>query len=173
MERLRSERKVAWSYGTGLGVFAGCQAVGVWFPAVKLEVFCRAASWLAAGFLAAPRVETESGFLLDHPRIAVHVVEACSGYDFFSLLYAVLCAIAVRYAARVGLQLFILLPVAVGLTLAANTARIVCAVDARVLCAWLPAGPSAEAMHLAVGVFVFVTILAASCHATRILYAKS
>ena len=167
----RSERgRFIAAHAAGGLVLAAWQLVGFLFSGLKLSLFCKPAAFLASLFLGTGMMEVPGGFLLPHPLIDVQVIEACSGFDFFSLLLAALCGIAVRNS-RSFLHLASLLPLAFVISVGANCARVVCSVQARLYSDLLP-GLSAHAAHLAVGICVFVTVLAATCHTAQSIYAK-
>lgn len=135
-----------------------------------METFCQPAAVLASFFLGCPVLEAEAGYVLVHPQLDVRVVEACGGFDFFALHYAVLLAFAVRHRRRWGWAAVRLLPLSYLVTLAANSARIVCAVYMRILTETLPVGLPDEVVHLALGAGIFATFLAACCQAARTFY---
>ena len=169
---LRPSRS-AISIIAGFAAFSLCQTLALLVPGMKMLLFCEPAGWIASLFLGVSSGRGESGFLLAHPGIEIHVVEACSGFDFFSMVFAVLAGMAFARARRPLLSTILFLPLSFGIALAANSARIVCAVQARLHADLLPTGISFEAVHLAVGVCVFVTALAATAHLTHLHYENS
>jgi exosortase/archaeosortase family protein len=160
----------AWPQMAGLAVFGGCLGIAEVFPFLRLEAFCRPAAILASIFLGCPVEEAESGYVLFHPQREVRVIEACSGFDFFALLYAVLVTSACKYGGRCRWSALGLMPLAYAITLAANAARIVCAFCARMATELLPVGLPDESVHLAVGAGIFATFLVACCQAARAYY---
>lgn len=158
------------AHAAGLGVFTGLQVISLLAPALKMQLFCGPSAVLASLFLGTPCVETSFGFQLPHPGIDIRVIESCSGYDFFSLLLAVLAGIVVRQGVRLGTRLSLLVPLCFGIAILANTVRILSAVQVR-LFVDLP-GLSPGVSHVIVGVSVFALFLALACHFTRSIYAK-
>lgn len=99
---------------------------------------------------------------LAHPTIDVAITEVCSGYDFFSLLTALLIGLAVfwQHSKHIYRDALVIFLAVYGLTLFGNTSRIVCAVQIRATTAeFIPASYDAV-IHQSIGVIVFVTILA-------------
>jgi len=159
-------------HAVGLGVFAALQGLSWLFPSLRMGFFCLPASRLASLFLGMPEVDAEGAFVLMHPALDIRVVETCSGYDFFALLYAVLGGMVFRYARHPWRQIAVLLPAAYAIALGANSARIVCAAQARLHAEALAPLLSAQAAHFTVGVCIFATVLAASSLAARLIYER-
>lgn len=154
----------------GLAAFGGCLGVAEIFPLLRLEGFSRPAAVLASFLLGCPVGAGEDGPVLLHPLLEVRVVEACSGFDFFALVFAVFLSFALRHQGRLGGSVLWLLPVAYLVALGANACRIVCAVYARIVTEEIPLGLPDSVVHLAVGAGVFATSLAACCLAARTFY---
>jgi exosortase K len=159
-----SSRPLVWAHGVGGALFLLLQSLTVFFPHLRLRFFCEPAARAAAVFLQSP-VAVESGSIsLAHPTIDVAITEACSGYDFFSLLIALLIGLAVFQQAvskwlllRDVLLIFL---VVYGLTFFGNTSRIVCAVQIRATTAEVIPASFDAIIHQSIGVIVFVTLLA-------------
>ena len=149
-----------------LTVFFACQGAVLALPALKMSFFCWPAARAAGLFLGAPVAEGYgNGPLLIYGRLDVQVTEACSGFDFFSLLLAVFCGMAVHHRTRSPWLWVAFLPLAGVVTLLANVARIVCSVHLRVFSHSHPIGLSDSIVHFAVGTAVFATLLVACCYA--------
>ena len=146
----------------GMGIFALLKGAGEGFPQVVVSWFSIPASKLTALFLGAPIEITSSGdIVLLYRTLEIEVTSACSGLGFFSLCCALFAGFATTAFCRhqwcrdfpVGL-LFIF-----GLTLFANAVRMVCAVQIRQLTSqWLPESYHV-AIHMAVGMIVFIPVL--------------
>ena len=162
-----SNRRFWVSQALGLGVFVTCQGVAWIWPALKMALFCRPAAVLSSWFLGVPVEETARGLQLMHERYDIFVVASCSGFDFFALLLAVFFAMAFRFSERRRWRWVVWGGAAYAITIAANTARIVCSVYARVSSDALPFNFPAEVTHFAVGTAIFATVLIASCHFAR------
>lgn len=153
---------LVWAHGVGGALFLLLQSLPVFFPTLRLRLFCEPAARVAAVFLQSP-VAVESGSIsLAHPTIDVAVTEACSGYDFFSLLLALLIGLAVfrqnsKWLLRDALLIFLAV---YGLTIFGNTSRIICAVQIRATTADVIPASFDAVIHQSIGVIVFVTILA-------------
>lgn len=163
--RLRST--LLWAHGVGGALFLLLQSLPHVFPQLRLRLFCEPAARLAAVFLQAPISLAPGSISLAHPTIDVAITEACSGYDFFSLLLALLIGLAVFQRAaplsstkQLVRDVMLIFPAVYGLTLFGNTSRIVCAVQIRATTAdAIPASFDAV-IHQSIGVIVFVTLLA-------------
>jgi len=135
------------------------------FPAAVRFCFCAPSAWLSAQFLGVSLIPLADGFRLDCPQLPVDVSLACSGMTFFAMLLVLITstefgrsrggprAEARHPAPLAGPGTFLAL--AYGITLAANTARIVLGWHAAV---WAHAALQVSfhsGVHLAVGIVVF------------------
>ena len=152
----------------GLAVFGAIQLLPMLWPQIVPTAFCGPAAKLSSGFLGAPLLPGEPP-VIALPALDVAVTEACSGFGFFSLLVALGAGLAARE--RRWRDFAWMLPAAYVVGLAANVSRIVCGVHVRLAAdAFVP--PSfANALHLAVGVAVFVTVLTLTWILTQRRYA--
>lgn len=155
---------LVWAHGVGGTLFLLLQSLPVFFPGIRLRLFCEPAARAASVFLASPMSVQSGSISLAHPTIDVAITEACSGYDFFSLLVALLIGLAVfRQNSKWLLRDAGLIFLAVyALTLLSNTSRIVCAVQIRATTADLIPASFDAVIHQSIGVIVFVTVLALS-----------
>lgn len=170
VNRLRDKWLLA-PHALGLAVFFACQGVGQVFPEAKIKLFCWPAAIVSALFLGVPVTDGYGNEpILEHKLLDVQVAESCSGVDFFSLLLAVFCGLAVRYGVRSPLHWAILLSLAFPISVAANAARIVSAVQIRVFAQSQAIAFSNDIAHFAVGAAVFTVVLTACCYAARSLY---
>ena len=164
----QSARKISppllWAHGVGGVLFLLLQSLPGYLPAVRLKFFCEPAARVASVLLGCPMSVQTGSISLAHPTIDVAVTEACSGYDFFSLMIALLIGVAVfRQRSKWLLRDAVLIFVAVyGLTLFGNASRIVCAVQIRATTADLIPASFDAVIHQTIGVIVFVTLLALS-----------
>jgi exosortase/archaeosortase family protein len=155
----------------GLAVFAGCQVAVQAFPSLKTSFFCWPAAVVASVFLGVPvTVGHGNEPMLMHGSLDVLVAESCSGFDFFSLLLAVLCGMTLRYRVKSLWCWAGLLPFAFLVSLAGNSARIISAVQVRLFAHSHALILSDDIAHFAVGTAVFATLLTACCYLTRYLY---
>jgi|GEM_PF-4770966 len=160
------------AHGIGVILFLLIQLLPAFSPGIRLRGFSEPAARVAAVFLGTPlRVEMDS-IALAHPLIHVAVTEACSGFDFFSLLIALLIGLSifkqgVKKTLRESLFIFIS---AYGLTLLGNTSRIVCAVQIKVGTAGFLSSSFDAIIHQSIGVIVFVTILSVTWNLLTRLY---
>jgi exosortase/archaeosortase family protein len=132
-------------------------------PAFWRTAFCLPAARLAALFLNAPCVPAPDGYLLAEPSLPVRVTLACSAASFFALLTALIIGTARGSVLRRPLRLAAgAMALAYGVTLLANTTRIVLGwMAGRCSRAWLPES-FWPGVHMGVGVFVFLTFLIAA-----------
>lgn len=135
------------------------------FPAAVRTAFCAPSAWLSAQLLGAPLLAADDGFRIDTQDLPVDVTLACSGTTFFAMLLALLLAISPAQAAhgrtRRLANLAAAAALAYGLTLAANTGRIVLGWYAA-LWAERAFPPAFHAgIHLAVGIVVFSSAMVA------------
>jgi exosortase/archaeosortase family protein len=135
------------------------------FPSFWRTFFCAPTAGLAAAFLHAPWTASQDGYLIELPLLAVQVTLACSGAQFFCLLWSLMMAVgAGPCSAWHGLTLRSLAGYAVlayTLTMLVNTARVVVGWWAglwarRVLPETFHAG-----VHLITGIIVFTCFLVA------------
>ncbi len=152
----------------GLATFGAIQLLPMLWPQIVPAAFCRPAAVLSSWFLGAPLSPGEPP-IIAMPTLDVAVTEACSGFGFFSLLVALGAGLAAREGRWRDLAW--MLPAAYAVGLAANGSRIVCGIHVRLAAdAFVP--PSfANALHLAVGVAVFVTVLTGAWILTQKRYA--
>jgi exosortase K len=161
--RFSPSRSLVWAHGVGGALFLLLQSLPVFLPHLRLRLFCEPAARAAAVFLQSPVVVESGSISLAHPTIDVAITEACSGYDFFSLLLALLIGLAVfrqtssKWLTRDVLLIFLAV---YGLTLFGNTSRIVCAVQIRATAAEVIPASFDAIIHQSIGVIVFVTLLA-------------
>lgn len=142
----------------GFATFLVLQLLVLIWPSIVDQAFIATAARSASMFLGSPlTVSADNVFIIQHPGIDVAVTEACSGFGFFSLLAAVLVGVAVFHQ-RIR-DIIWLLPAAFVIGLLANTSRIVCAVHARLAAADLFSSAYDGAIHMSVGVVVFVAVL--------------
>lgn len=152
---MSAPRTAAGAVATSLLIFLALQAVSYArpdLPAQLGQTAARMAGWV-----------TGTPFLdhgLEHPALRLDVVPACGGWDFLSMLTALLAGRCV-YArpGRRALQLAAVIPVALLVTVAANTARFVVVLTGNVL--FVPHLPDAAlcAFHTALGVGIFLPVL--------------
>lgn len=142
----------------GFATFLVLQLLVLIWPAIIDHAFIATAAHSASMFLGSPLTTgPDNVFIIQHPGIEVAVTEACSGFGFFSLLAALLVGVAVFH--QQIRDLIWLLPAAFLIGLLANTSRIVCAVHARLAAADFFPSAYDGAIHMSVGVVVFVTVL--------------
>ena len=117
---------------------------------------------LCSLFFGSDCIATPEGYLLTNAALPVHVTKACSAASFFILLL-VMMAMAVMPSCRGKdlLKLVWVVPLAYGITLMANTARIIGGwLTGRWARSTLPENLWAG-VHLGTGVVVFLTVLIA------------
>lgn len=146
----------------GLICFSSAQFLGWLSPGGVIRFFAEPAGYVAALFLGAP-VDASSGTVqLLHPRIDIAITDACSGFDFFSLVLALWVGWMVycfQGSMRRYLWLFMVLPSAWLITLLGNVSRIVCATHARLLTPPSLSSSFDGIIHQSVGVVVFLSVL--------------
>jgi exosortase/archaeosortase family protein len=152
----------------GGGIFSAAHAVSVTFPGLT-EMLRIPAAWLAGCFLGVPVDFSAPVPVLLHPEVVVEVVPSCAGAEFFALLLGSAAGLLCWHRAP-WWHGVVLLAAAVGLTIAANAARIVCAVQTRMWSGLLPAALPDDALHLAVGAGVFAVVLILVCRLLPCLY---
>ncbi len=157
-------KRLLLAHGVGGGLFLLIQLFPLIIPDIRLLYFSEPAALIAAAFMGVPmRVGPES-ILLSHSAIEVAVTEACSGFDFFALLAALLIGLIVfRHRGKhIIRDIILIFAIVYGLTIFANTSRIVCAVQIRAATGdFIPSFLNGS-IHQTIGVIVFVTILALS-----------
>lgn len=130
-------------------------------------------AFLAAAFLGADCVMTEAGARVVG-AIVMHVTPACSAARFFLLVLALFAGLAA--ARRVSFRNWLwLVPAAYGITLAANTSRLIlCWYGIPFARCWVPARFQ-PGLHLFIGMLVFLPVLIVSYEVIqrRIRHAKS
>jgi exosortase K len=137
------------------------------FPSFWRVFFCAPTAWLASAFLHAPWTPTEDGYLIALPALAVRVTLACSGAQFFCLLWSLMWIASTtaysRWEFRPGLlvDLARCAALAYGLTLLANTARIVTGWRTALWARRVLPETFHSGVHLATGIVVFVSFLIA------------
>ena len=145
-------------------------------PAFWQKALCAPTSMLAASWLHAPCTSTSDGYLIHLPGLAVRVTQACNATQFLSLLWALMASVglarrtrprqegATSRAFRVWKSLSTLAGYAVlayGVTILANTARVVVGWWAGLWARRLLPESFHPGVHLAVGIIVFTVFLVA------------
>lgn len=128
-----------------------------------VNAFCWLPATIAGLFFDAPvgPVENGVGAMLHLPRLEVTVGASCSGMQFFFLLTCLLGWSALKH--RGGWSwLPAILVLAYGMTLFANSVRVVLAVFAREAALHLLGPAYLHSAHLAAGILVFLPLLIAS-----------
>lgn len=161
------------AHGAGLAVFAALKMLSTAVPQVVVSCFATPAAWLTSLFLGSTLETTHDGGLFFFYRnLEVAVTNACSGFGFFSLSCALLTGFAVaRFSNRQWRTdfLFGLLTVFC-LTILTNAFRMVCAVQIRLISSrWVPESYD-TAIHMAVGMVVFIPVLLLSWNLLHKLY---
>lgn len=126
---------------------------------LRREAFCRPAAMLAAAVLGERSAEfaDSSGFAIPVRPLPILVVPECSAIRFFCIASALLVGLCVQCGRPRLIPAII--AVAYGLTLVANTARIVCGWQAQCIAArFLPARDLAS-VHMGVGAACFIVFL--------------
>ncbi len=124
--------------------------------------FSMPAARLAAAFMGIPCVRAPGGYTLASEILPVSVTASCSAASFFILLTALVCG--VLYGSRGGFRARTLLwavPGCYAVTLTANAARIILGWHAGVWARGHLAEDFWGAVHLGVGVMVFISFLVA------------
>ena len=126
-------------------------------PVINRYLFCMPPAYLTAGFLGANCELTGAGVRVAG-LAAMHVTLACSPIKFFLLTFALFAGLAV--ARRVSLRTWLwLVPAAYGITLVANTSRLILCWYGDVLTRhYFPAQFHIK-LHLLIGMFVFLPVL--------------
>jgi exosortase/archaeosortase family protein len=132
-------------------------------PDVAAMGLGRPAAWLAAVFLGVSADFSTTPPTLLHSEVVVEVVTSCSGGEFFALLLGSSVGLLIGCRAPLA-HLAALLPLVAAVTILANAARLVCAVQARVWAGVVPTAIPDESLHLAVGTGVFAVVLIGVCH---------
>ncbi len=132
------------------------------WPGLAFQFFSRPAGNMAGYFLDASVVPTPEAILLHHPAIDVAVTEACSGFDFFTLIVALWAGWNFYRSgwSRKSLRFALIIPfTAYGITFLGNVSRIVCAVQIRVVSLEIVPPSYQASIHQSIGVAVFLTVL--------------
>jgi exosortase K len=107
--------------------------------------------------LGSPLAETSRGFRIEADPCPIVVAVECSGARYFCVLLALLAGLAIRR--RRWRVLPVLVPIAYGVTLAANSARIACGWYVRRAAAEMFPPQTMPAVHVATGSLCFVAFL--------------
>ena len=141
------------------------QATLFYLPQIKLWPFACGSAHLAAGFLGCPVEPVQGGWQLLSTPIGNRVHEGCSGYNYFTLLCMTGAFLIWGRAGwswrRKTCLLAAGLPIAVGIGILVNTARILCAFQVRVHTTGLLPPNLQPAAHLVTGLSVTICTLAA------------
>ena len=77
-------------------------------------------------FLGSGCVATTEGYMLKNEMLPVHVTKVCSAASFFILLLALIAGVVIRSCrVREFLKIVWIIPLAYGITISANAARII------------------------------------------------
>lgn len=145
----------------GLAVFLLLRVLESAAPALPAALGAGAAR-LAAGLLAVP-LEAGPEPVLAHPDYPVQVVASCRGWNFLSLLAALLVARALGRGR--GRAAALALPLAAAVTVLVNAGRLAAvSLAGRFVVPHLP-GNAVVTFHTALGVAVFLPMLIVCCAA--------
>ncbi len=158
-----SDRLLTWLGPCALAAvaLAAAQALAAGVPSLRDVWFARPAAWLASIHFGATCTTLRDGFLLAQPgREPLLVTTACSGYDFFSLLVAM---VVLSLAARPGRANFTLwlgsLAATYVVSIIANASRVVAAAHVDLFAAALVPPSLLHGIHRAAGMAVFLPIM--------------
>lgn len=141
----------------GVTVFGVLQITESVWPSIA-SVWIAPSAWLAAALINIPLLPGPEP-ILDHPVYPVQVVASCGGWDFFSLLAALLTGHTIRLKPFRMIRAFFILPVAAAVTVLANAARLVSVLLGGLYVLPLLPSPSMHAFHTALGVAIFLPSL--------------
>ncbi len=124
--------------------------------------FSMPAARLAAAFMGIPCVRVPGGYALASQVLPVSVTTSCSAASFFILLTALVCGVLYgsKGSSRAKMLLWVV-PGCYAITLTANTARIVLGWHAGIWARVHLAENFWGAVHLGIGVMVFISFLVA------------
>jgi hypothetical protein len=137
------------------------------FPSFWRVFFCAPSAWLASAFFHAPWTPTEDGYLIALPALAIRVTLACSGAQFFCLLWSLMWIATTTAYSRLDFRPGLLVDLArcaalaYGLTILANAARILTGSWASLWARRVLPETFHSGVHLATGIVVFVCFLMA------------
>lgn len=151
-------------------MFLSLQFVASLVPSAILKLFAFPAGWVASQFWGAPTERQPTELLLHHPSIAISVTEACSGFTFFSILIAMYTGFVFQNRPRKWLVGFFSIYL---VTLAANIARIIIAVELRVLSTSIFPANYQAALHTVIGMIIFLSTAIAFWLAINYTHART
>lgn len=140
---------------------AAAQAAAAAVPSLRDAWFARPTAWLAGLHFGADGAALRDGFLLSRPgEEPLLVTTACSGYDFFSLLVAmVVLALSARIG-RAGPGPWLgALVAAYAVAIVSNAARVVSVAHVDALAQVFLPSMLADSVHRAAGMAVFLPVL--------------
>jgi exosortase K len=121
---------------------------------------CLPSAGICSVFLDSTCTATAEGYLLTNPVLTVHVTRACSAEGFLILLFSLISCAAIRSLRFTELlKLIWIFPLAYGITILANSARIIAGwATGRLARAFLPEH-FWSGIHLGTGIVIFLTCL--------------
>lgn len=121
---------------------------------------CLPSAGICSIFLDSTCTVTPEGYLLNNPVLAVHVTRTCSAEGFLILLFSLIsCAVIRSLRFKELLKLTWIFPLAYGITILANSARIIAGwATGNLARAFLPEY-SWSGIHLGTGIVIFLTFL--------------
>jgi len=129
------------------------------FPQFFFVVLGHPAAYLSGWWLGVPSAVTGDGVLLMDRVLSITVTPQCSGADFLALLCGIMVPFLVQPARRrYG---WLAAPVAVAITIAANSCRIIMGWYSGVWARQALSQTYWPGVHLATGIVVFLTVLVA------------
>lgn len=144
-------------YGFPVLILVSALALVRLVPGVFFAVLGVPAAHLSAWWLGMPCEATADGLVLANSRLPITITQSCGGGDFFALVLAMLVPFVV--AAWPRRYWWLALPLAVSITIVANTCRIVAGWYTGV---WARAALSVtywRGVHLATGIVIFLAVL--------------
>ena len=154
---MSSVRTTVRAVATALLVFMVFQSAPRFRPDLP-ERLGQAAAHVAGWVTGTPFLEHG----LEHPALRIDVVPACGGWDFLSMLAALLvgrCMYARPRRRALAVQLCAVIPIALFITIAANAARFVVVLTGNILLAPHMPDVALSAFHTALGVGIFLPVL--------------
>ena len=136
-------------------LFLGLISFGKMIPDGWMSYFYLPSAQLTSLYMGFPLIADpiHHSFKIEHPFYPIEIIRACSGFQFFSMLFALLFFLNDSWNCKVVLRLLLF---TWGITIVANTFRMISAQSVRAWTTPLIGEHWQGALHESVGAFIFI-----------------
>ncbi len=136
-------------------LFLGLISFGKIIPDAWMTYFYLPSAQLTSLYLGFPLIadSIHHYFKIEHPLYPIEIIRACSGFQFFSMLFALLFFLADSWNWKAILRLLLF---TWGVTIIANTFRMICTQSTRAWTTPMIGEHWQGALHESVGALIFI-----------------